>query len=108
MLVVMKLCVDEFLEIVKNKINKGEFDFIPTEKNKNSKRKYGLTTFDIEDFIKELDTSNLISGPELDRDFPGEYLYIFKKEIIDNVLFYVKIKLRGDEVKCLSCHEDDF
>lgn len=59
-----------------------------TAKNRESKRKYGLSQFDIEDYIYSLDEEDLFKGPELDRDYPGEELFIFKKEIIPNVIFY--------------------
>ena len=64
---------------------------VPTIKNKLSKRKYGLSQFDIEDFITGLDENDLYKGPEPDRDCSDEELFIFKKEIIPNVVFYTKL-----------------
>ena len=32
---------------------------------------------------------------------------IFKKEIINKVVFYTKIKYKNKQVKILSCHEDE-
>lgn len=80
---------------------------IPTEKNRNSKRKYGLSQYEIEDYIASLEVEDLYKGPELDRDFPGEELFIFKKEILPNIVFYTKLKYKNGQIKILSCHEDE-
>ena len=80
---------------------------VPTIKNKSSKRKYGLTQYDIEAYIASLEESDLYKGPEPDRDYPGEELFIFKKEIIPNVTFYTKLKYKNNQIKVLSCHEDE-
>ena len=58
-------------------------------------------------FILSLKADNLYKGPEVDRDYPNETLYIFKKEIIKNVVFYVKLKFKDGVIKILSCHEDE-
>ena len=76
-------------------------------KNRNSKRKYGLSQYDIEDYIASLEAEDLYKGPEPDRDCPGEELFIFKKEIIPNVIFYTKLKYKNNQIKILSCHEDE-
>lgn len=80
---------------------------IPTVKNRNSKRKYGLSQYEIEDYIASLEVEDLYKGPELDRDFPGEELFIFKKEILPNIVFYTKLKYMNGQIKILSCHEDE-
>lgn len=80
---------------------------VPTIKNRNSKRKYGLSQCDIEDYIVSLEVEDLYKGPEPDRDFPEEELFIFKKEIIPNVVFYTKLKYKNNQIKILSCHEDE-
>lgn len=80
---------------------------VPTAKNRNSKRKYGLSQYDIEDYIVSLEEKDLYKGPEPDLDFPGEELFIFKKEIKPNVIFYTKLKYKNNQIKILSCHEDE-
>jgi len=80
---------------------------VPTAKNRISKRKYGLSQFDIEDHLESLESDDLYKGPVLDRDYSGEELFIFKKEIIQNVVFYTKIKYKNNQIKILSCHEDE-
>ncbi|MDD2391567.1 MAG: hypothetical protein PHU94_01340 [Bacilli bacterium] len=99
------MSVEKTLKTVIEIVNMGKFDFIPTSKNLVSKRKYALSHYDIEDFIKSLESTDLMEGPTEDRDCPGEYLYIFKREILPGILFYVKFKIKNGEVKCLSCHE---
>ena len=80
---------------------------VPTVKNRASKRKYGLTLYDIEDYIAGLTEEDLYKGPENDRDYLGEELFIFKKEIMPKVIFYTKLKYKNDQIKILSCHEDE-
>lgn len=84
-----------------------DYDFVPTSKNRSSRHKYGLTQYDIEDFIASLEEEDIIKGPEVDRDYPDEELFIFKKEIIKDVKFYVKIKYKNNQIKIISCHEDE-
>ena len=94
----------------KSVINKS-YDFVPTKKNMNSRRKHGLTLEELEDFFLTISESDLYRGPEEDRDIPGEDVFIFKKEIVNNVMFYVKVKkdnrVNYDRIKIISCHEDE-
>ena len=99
--------VSEILQLVQKSMKDGNYDMVPTPKNRNSRRKYGLTLNDIEDLIFSLNEGNLVKGPEIDRDFPGEELFIFKKEIYCNVVFYIKLKFKDNQIKILSCHEDE-
>ena len=100
--------VDGILRILKKDVRNKTYDFVPTGKNKESRRKYGLTLFEIEDFLMSIEKEDLIKGPVEDYDFPGEEVFIFKKEIIENVVFYVKIKeKKNNQIKILSCHEDE-
>ena len=84
---------------------------VPTVKNKSSRRKLGLTTLDIEDFLKSIVIEDFFKGPEVDRDVPGDEVFMFKKEIMESVVFYIKVKkdntVTYDRIKILSCHEDD-
>ena len=104
---VIDLNITEILKQTKLSIKNKTYDMVPTLKNRTSKRKYGLTQFDIEDYILSLKEEDLYKGPEPDRDYPDEELFIFKKEIIPNVIFYTKLKLKNNQIKILSCHEDE-
>lgn len=99
--------ITEIIKLTKLSIKSGTYDMVPTLKNRESKRKYGLSQFDIEDYIYSLEKEDLHKGPEPDRDCPGEELFIFKKEIIPNVVFYTKLKYKNNQIKILSCHEDE-
>lgn len=83
---------------------------VPTVKNKNSRRKLGLTILDIEEFLKSIGIEDFLKGPEVDRDVPGDEVFMFKKEIMEGVVFYIKVKkdntVTYDRIKILSCHED--
>lgn len=84
----------------------ASYDMVPTPKNGNSRRKFGLSLYDIEDFLSSLEVCDLFQGPIMDRDYPGEELFIFKREIIPGINFYVKLKEKNNQIKILSCHED--
>lgn len=99
--------VTEILKLTKASIKSGKYDMVPTAKNRASKRKYGLSQFEIEDYIFSLELEDLHKGLESDRDYSGEELFIFKKEIIPNVVFYTKLKYKDNQIKILSCHEDE-
>ena len=102
----------EIINLLHKSVIDKSYDLLPTEKNRNSRRKYGLTIFEIEDFLKTIVETDLYSGPEKDRNLPNEELFIFKKEIIDGIEFYVKIKkdskVSYDRIKIISCHEAEF
>ncbi|MCQ2749897.1 MAG: type II toxin-antitoxin system MqsR family toxin [Clostridia bacterium] len=99
--------ISELLNKLKCDIESKEYDFVPTQKNRDSRRKYGLSVYDIEDFLLEINESNLYKGPVSDYDFPDEDVYIFKREIKEGLVFYVKIKEKDGKIKILSCHEDE-
>ena len=104
--------VTAIINLLHKSVSNKDYDFVPTAKNRNSRRKYGLTLYDIEDFLKTITEEDLVSGPEIDRDMPNEKVYIFMKEIITGVTFYVKIKkdskVTYDRIKILSCHEAEY
>ena len=88
-------------------IKSKNYDLVPTIKNRSSRWKYGLSLCDIEDYLEHLEKEDLYKGPVMDRDYPNEELFIFKKEIVENVMFYTKIKYKNNQIKILSCHEDE-
>ena len=91
--------VTAIIILLHKSVTNKDYDFVPTAKNRNSRRKYGLTLYDIEDFLKSITEEDLVSGPEIDRDMPSEKVYIFMKEIITGVTYRIKI---------LSCHEAEY
>lgn len=102
--------VNEIINLLRSSIKKKDYDFVPTLKNRNSRRKYGLTILDIEDFLITLNSNDLVTGPEKDRDIPNDEIFVFKKKL-KGIIFYVKIKkdskIDYDRIKILSCHEDE-
>lgn len=103
------MTVTQIINLLHKSVTDKSYDLVPTEKNRNSRRKYGLTIYDIEDFLKSIVEADLYSGPEVDRDMPNEEVFIFIKEILNDVKFYVKIKKDSkatyDRIKILSFHE---
>lgn len=106
------MTVTRIINLLHKSVEDGVYDLVPTEKNRNSRRKYGLTIYDIEDFLKTICENDLYSGPVIDRDKPNEEVFIFIKEIFKGVNFYVKIKkdstVKYDRIKIISCHEAEY
>lgn len=106
------MTVTQIINLLHKSVDNKTYDLIPTEKNRNSRRKFGLTIYEIEDFLKSINELDLDSGPEIDRDRPNEEVFIFIKEILDGVKFYVKIKkdntVAYDRIKIISCHEAEY
>ncbi len=106
------MTVTQIINLLHKSVADKSYDLVPTEKNRNSRRKYGLTIYDIEDFLKSISETDLHGGPEIDRDKPNEEVFIFIKEILNGVNFYVKIKkdsrVTYDRIKILSCHEAEY
>ena len=106
------MTVTQIVNLLHKSVTEKTYDLVPTEKNRNSRRKYGLTIYDIEDFLKLISEVDLYSGPEIDRDMPKEEVFIFIREMFDDVNFYVKIKKDSsviyDRIKILSCHEAEY
>lgn len=86
------MTVTQIINLLHKSVADKSYDLVPTEKNWTSRRKYGLIIYDIEGFLKTISETGLYSGPEIDRDMPNEEVFIFIKEILDGVNFYVKIK----------------
>lgn len=103
--------VTQIVNLLHKSVLDKTYDFVPTLKNRESRRKYGLSLFEIEDFLISIVEDDLYKGPEIDRDYPNDEVYIFKKEILTGVTFYVKIKSDNkfdyDRIKIISCHEDE-
>lgn len=106
------MTVTQILNLLHKSVTNKSYDLVPTEKNRASRRKYGLTLLEIEDFLKTINETDLYSGPEIDRDRPNEEVFVFTKEIMENVKFYVKIKkdntVKYDRIKIISCHEAEY
>lgn len=102
------MTVTQIINLLHKSIADKSYDLVPTEKNRSSRRKFGLTIYDIEDFLISISEEDLYS-PEKDRDRPDEEAFIFLKEILPGIQFYVKIKKNSrvtyDRIKILSCHE---
>lgn len=102
------------LNFAKNAINNNKAEILlygkSRSKNKETLEELGITLLDALDEVKCLDSSNYHSGPTEDRDFPGTYLWIFKKIVI-NRLIYIKFKIKENgedyKLKVISFHFDE-
>lgn len=100
--------INTFLNKVKKAIDEGNFEILERKENMVTKRKYGFTTLEQEEMVKQLEPKDLIRGPVLDEFIPSEDVWIFKKKYNGiKVMFYIKLKIRNNkECICLSFHED--
>ena len=71
------MTVTQIVNLLHKSVTEKTYDLVLTEKNRNSRRKYGLTIYDIEDFLKLISEVDLYSGPEIDRD--RQYLFLYEK-----------------------------
>ncbi len=98
------MTVTQIVNLLHKSVSDKSYDLVPTEKNIRSRKKYGLTIYDIEDFLKTISEVDLYSGPEEDRDRPNEKVFIF---VINGVNFYVKAKkdtnVTYDRIKIIFC-----
>lgn len=102
------MMVTQIINLLHKSVRNKTYDFVPTLKNRDSRRKFGLSMFEIEDFLNSISETDLYSGPILDRDKSNEEVFVFLKSFRDTI-FYVKIKkdndVKYDRIKILSCHE---
>ena len=70
------MTVTQIINLLHKSIADKSYDLVPTEKNRSSRRKFGLTIYDIEDFLISISEEDLYSGSEKDRDRPdGKCLF---------------------------------
>jgi hypothetical protein len=103
--VISKKHIDAFLLKLKLAIlKKSTFRIIYTEKNRDYIKTRCITESSIRQLINQLTYRDYHSGPEEDYD-PGRTgdIWIFGKES-DNEQIYIKLKIEGKEIKCLSFH----
>ena len=103
--------VNNFLKEFKAIITTGRgLDIIPRPETNATIIALGLTIKNVELEILSLSVVDYSSGPEPDRDRPGE-VWIFGKEINGREI-YIKLKIangNGSKIaKCISFHETDF
>ena len=96
-----------FLKEFKQLIQDGNFIVWHSPKNLTSLALLGLTPEIRKEILLSLTVADYSSGPEPDRDFPGEILWKFGKEVGDKQV-YIKLKIddQGHRkvAKCLSFH----
>lgn len=79
-------------------------------KNINGLATLGITKAQRRDEIMTLSVSHYCTGPDADRDRPGD-VWIFGK-MINGIEVYIKLKIFGDSngkyAKCISFHPAEF
>ncbi len=79
-------------------------------KNKDFMQRNGLIIDDIKDTLLDLNSSHYFKGPEPDRDSfrKGDvWFFVYPLKMLNSSLnIYIKIRLDGDNVVCISFHEE--
>ena len=82
----------------------------PRRKNNEALIELGLTKKQRKEIIMSLTPGNFCSGPEPDRDQPGELWFFGKTD--DTIEIYIKLKIAvvgGDKIaKCISFHKAEY
>ena len=63
----MRMTVTQIINLLHKSIADKSYDLVPTEKNRSSRRKFGLNSDDIEHLFISISEEDLYSGPEKDR-----------------------------------------
>lgn len=104
--------IRDFLSEAKTLLSVNKYDFVQRRKNMQDLAANGLTISDVKSQILSLEVEDYYKGPkqDFDRSKPGD-IWEFKKNI-DDVRFYVKLKITKvngiDILRCLGFHEDEF
>lgn len=105
-----KIKVVDFLKKFKALMAVGGLNVVPRDKNNEALVDLGLTQRNRGDEILSLTPDNYHSGPEPDRDRPGD-IWIFKKTV-NGKRVYIKLKIadtgRVKIAKCLSFHVAEY
>lgn len=98
--------VEEFLRQVRATVSEGNFFVIPRRTNLEALKDLGYRQRDLMEDIKNLTSENYSSGPEPDDSpyFSGETVWIFGL-MIDEIEYYLKLKLDHQQVVVMSFHE---
>ena len=81
--------------------------FVQTNKNRNTIRIYDLVDNERINILLKLKEEHLFKGPIVDKDYPNEYLYVFKyfyKKV--DILIYIKIKVLDKYIRVISFHKN--
>ena len=102
--------VERFLRRIRNVArDRRHFDLIPRASTNSLLLALGLNSEAVRQEIVGLGVDDYSSGPEEDRDRPGE-VWVFGRQV-ENLEVYIKLKLVKDSatgqeyLKCLSFHE---
>ena len=98
------------LKSMRDAIREKRYTFEPRKKNMDTLARLGITIKQALDEMLSLTEQDYVSGPENDRDRPGEDpLWIFKKRCYGEVI-YIKFRVKYNtdgSIKILSFHIDE-
>lgn len=69
--------VDEYLSVVRSLVDSGAVVIVPRDKNTEGMAQLGLTQAAALGMLRSMSSSNFCSGPEQDRDRPGQDCWLF-------------------------------
>lgn len=99
--------IKNFLDECARRTNEGKLKLIPRDKNMTSIYEMGLSIFNVEEIISELQVDDYYRGPSSDHKFPNDDIWEFISHY-ETYKIYIKLKLDNDDfVICLSFHETE-
>ncbi len=101
----LKPDIENFLNECAKRTIEGKLKLIPRDKNMTSIYEMGLSIFNVEEIISELQVDDYYRGPSSDHKFPNDDIWEFISHY-EMYKIYIKLKLdNGDLAICLSFHE---
>ena len=98
--------VSQFLKRFKALVSEGEFLIVRRQANIQGIIDIGLTLEGCKQEILDLSIENYSSGPEPDRDYPGD-IWVFGKDVLGQEVYF-KLKIdefdAAEQAVCISLH----
>ncbi|MCH5465054.1 type II toxin-antitoxin system MqsR family toxin [Levilactobacillus tujiorum] len=98
-----KTTIRRFLQDFKKALSHGDWEIV--QRRVEYAQATEMTPESIKIILMKLTPDDYVKGPELDRDRPGEYLWVFYKNDETEKRLYIKLKLMDGHAKVISFHE---
>ncbi|GAY72438.1 type II toxin-antitoxin system MqsR family toxin [Lentilactobacillus kosonis] len=95
--------IRRFLQDFKKALSHGDWEIV--QRRVEYAQVTEMTLESIKIILMKLTPDDYVKGPELDRDRPGEYLWVFYKDGETEKRLYIKLKLTNGHAKVISFHE---
>ena len=97
-----KMTIRRFLQDFKRTLSHGDWEIV--QRRVEYAQVTEMTPESIKIILMKLTPDDYVKGPELDRDRPDEYLWVFYKSGETKKRLYIKLKLMNGRAKVISFH----